>query len=148
MKFIEGYADFCVQVSDLSYDSIGSLDFDGDDIKVGPMIDLYGVSKITAPYFPGPFKNMRDRYIAQIDRVLSATRKGLMGQHRPLLIYLAHLVARDLVMNDPEMGKEEEKSYIRQPDALPGQFLVQDGSITAVLDWELHVLFACLMLFG
>ena len=107
------------------------------------MVDLYGVSTTTAPYFPGPFETIRDRYVAHIDRVLSATRKGLMGQHRPLLIYLAHLVARDLVMNDPEMGKEEEKFHIRQPDALPGQFLVQDGSITAVLDWELHVLSAC-----
>jgi hypothetical protein len=139
LKFIEDYAEFCIQVSNLSYDSIGSLDLDGNKIKVGPMVELYGVSSTTAPYFPGPFKSMRDRYVAQIDRVLSATRKGLMGQNRPLLVYLAHLVARDLVMNDPEMGKEEGEFYIRQPDALAGQFLVKDGSITAVLDWELYV---------
>ena len=143
LKFIEDYADFCVRVSNLSYDSMGSLDLDGDAIKIGPMIDLYGGSNVTAPYFPGPFKSMRDRYIAHIDRVLSATRKGLMGRKRPLLVYLAHLVARDLVMNDAEMAKEDEKFYIRQPDALAGQFLVQDGGITAVLDWELYVLPIC-----
>lgn len=66
-----------------------------------------------------------------------------MGKKRPLLVYLAHLVARDLVMNDAEMAKEDEKFYIRQPDALAGQFLVQDGGITAVLDWELYVLPIC-----
>lgn len=143
LKFIEDYADFCVRVSNLSYDSMGSLDLDGDTIKIGPMIDQYGGSNVTAPYFPGPFKSMRDRYIAHIDRVLSATRKGLMGKKRPLLVYLAHLVARDLVMNDAEMAKEDEKFYIRQPDALAGQFLVQDGGITAVLDWELYVLPIC-----
>jgi hypothetical protein len=136
-KFIKGYADFQIQVSKLPYNSIGSLDLDGDKIKVGPCIDLYGVSTVTPPYFPGPFKNMRDRYITHIDRVLDATRKGLMGQGKYLLMYLAHLVARDLVMGCEEMAIEEEKFYIRQPDGLSGQYLRHDGSITAVLDWEL-----------
>jgi hypothetical protein len=37
------------------------------------------------------------------------------------------------------MGQKEDAFYIRQPDALPGQFLMVDDKITAVLDWELFV---------
>jgi hypothetical protein len=98
VKFIESYADFCIQVANLSYDSIGSLTLESEMIKVGSCIDLYGVSTMTSPYFPGPFKTMRDRYITHIDRVLDAIRKGLVGRGRPLLMYLAHLVAKDFIM--------------------------------------------------
>jgi len=79
---------------------------------------------------------MRDRYIHHIDKVLDYTRKGLVGRGRPLLVYLAHLIARGLVANCAELEKEEVSFYIRQPDALTGQFLFVEGEITAVLDWE------------
>lgn len=147
LKFIEGYADFSIQVSSLTYDRIGSLTIDREsqNIKVGPWIDPQGVGSATEPYFPGPFKSMRDRYITHIDLVLGATREGLMGRGRPLLTYLAHLVAKDLVMGCEELAKEDKKFYIRQPDASGGQCLVtEDGGLTAVLDWELWVLFLLL----
>jgi hypothetical protein len=105
---------------------------------MGPWIDLHGIGNATEPYFPGPCKSMRDRYITHIDQVLDATRKGFMGRGRPLLTYLAHLVAKDLVMGCDELAKEDDKFYIRQPDARGDQYLTtKDGGLTAVLDWEL-----------
>ena len=138
--FIEGYADYAIQVAELSYKAIGSLKFGeggaSDQITVGPLVELYGISGIAAPHFPGPFKTMRDRYIDQIDRVLECTRKGLVGRSRPLSIYLAHLVSRSLIMDCADLAKEEGEFFIRQPDALIGQFLSHENEITAVLDWE------------
>jgi hypothetical protein len=138
--FIEGYADYAIQVAELSYDAIGSLKFGesgaSGSITVGPLVDLYGISGTAAPHFPGPFKTMRDRYIHQIDRALECTRKGLVGRGRPLYAYLGHLVARSLVMDCAELTKEGDEFFIRQPDALVGQFLSRENEITAVLDWE------------
>lgn len=137
--FIEEYADYAIQVAELSYDAIGSLKFGegsaSGSITVGPLVDLYGISGIAPPHFPGPFKTMRDRCILQIDRVLEYTRKGLVGRGRPLYVYLGHLVARSLVMNCADLAKEEGEFFIRQPDALTCQFLSHENEITAVLDW-------------
>ena len=136
-NFIERYADHTIGIANLHYSSIGSLTFDGDDNTiVGPYIDINSVSNSVTPYFPGPFESMQARYLQQIDQVLDYTRRGLIARPRPLITYLAHLVARELVINDTEMAKEDEDFYIRQPDASGWQYLLEGGELTAVLDWE------------
>jgi len=139
-NFVESYADFSIQVASLSYDLIGSLTLgdDGKSFSVGPWFAMHGVSSISSPYAPGPFKTMRDRYVEHIDRILDMTRRGLLGRARPLLFYLIHLVAKSLVLGCAELAKEEDKFYLRQPDAREDQYMTDsDGNITAVLDWEL-----------
>jgi hypothetical protein len=52
--FIEGYANYAIQVAELSHDAIGSLKFGeggaSGSITVGPLVDLYGISGIAPPH--------------------------------------------------------------------------------------------------
>lgn len=53
------------------------------------------------------------------------------------MAYLAHLEARRLAMNDGEMGREEETSFLKHPDDRADQFLTdEDGTIIGIIDWE------------
>lgn len=136
-RFIERFVDHSIGIAHLHYTSIGSLTYDDDDnVIVGPYIDINSVSDAVAPHSPGPFKSMQARYLQQIDWVLDCLRRGLIARARPLITYLAHLVARELVNNDADLSKEDECFYIRQPDANGWQYLLENGDLTAVLDWE------------
>jgi hypothetical protein len=138
-SFVESYADFSIQLATRSFEAMGSLIPDPTSGKpiVGPLIDYRNANSINAPYFGGPFKTLRERYIYHIDNVIEGLKKGLICRRAPVLTYLAHLVAREMVMGCPELAEECTEFYLRQPDARADQFLIEKGKISAVLDWEL-----------
>ena len=140
--FIDSYARFQIKLSDLRFDRIGSLSPDisaTDGARVGPLISHFGFNRPEPPYFLGPFRTNRERYLAHIDLVLKLTESGVHMQDDPVYAYLAHLYMRDMVLGIEELAKEETEFYVKHADDKADQCLAIDDEITAVVDWEWRV---------
>ncbi|OCF56707.1 hypothetical protein L486_05561 [Kwoniella mangroviensis CBS 10435] len=123
----------------IKYTLIGSLvpsNGHNDSVSVGPLLSLWGVNNIQAPHFPGPFTSNRQRYLTQIDIVLSHISEGVMNDNDALNAYLWHLTLKELVETCPELAEGVTKVYVRHADA-KGDILWGDdeGNLTAILDW-------------
>ena len=111
---------------------VGSLDQDGE---VVPWIKT-SFCRMEPPFFCGPFKTVRERYLAFIDHILKEIEAGSELEEEAMPAYLAHLDIEEVVLHDEEMGREEV-TYLKHADDKGDQIMVdEDGHITAVIDWE------------
>ena len=122
----------------MRFDRIGSLFPDPETGKttVGPLVSPFGFNRPDPPYFFGPFKTNRERYLAHIDLVLELVGAGVHMREDPVFGYLAHLFMRDLVCELEELGRVETEFYIKHADDKADQCLTIEDEITAVVDWE------------
>ena len=138
-SFIDDFAKFQISLSQLTFDAIGSLypdPLDNTRSVVGPLISHDDFNLPESPYFLGPFKTNRERYLAHIDLTLDLTARGVIRQFHPLLTYLGHLYIRDLVCEVEEFGIEETEFYVRHADFKADQCVAVDNSLVGVFDWE------------
>lgn len=134
---IYDHAKISLQLSSIRFDKMGSLDFDATGgIEVGPFIPAHPFNSPVAPHFGGPFRNVRDCFLWQIDNVLSLIKRGQIARRSPLLAYLAHLEARSLVAGCAEMAETQSAFYVQHPDSGGRNVMALDGRITALVDWE------------
>lgn len=137
--FIDAYARFQISLSHLPFNRIGSLapsNSDASSPHVGPLISHFGFNRPEPPYFFGPFKTNRERYLTHIDLVLELIEAGVHMQDDPVYAYLAHLHLRDVVVDLEELAQEETEFYVKHADDKADQCLAVDDEITAVIDWE------------
>jgi hypothetical protein len=141
---IRDLATFQVSLSKVHFPAIGSLSLNKEvnglqTIVVGPLVSTSFCTK-DPPYFFGPFRTTRERYLKQVDDILAAIERGdLFAEDSPVTVYLAHLELRDLVQQDKEMGRpdEEEQFYIKHADDKGDQIMIDnEGHITGIIDWE------------
>lgn len=109
---------------------------------IGPSVSLkYRTSQ--PPYFYGPFQTSAERYLANIQQVLTSLRNGEGDIHGakslgdPRIAYVVHLWLADLVRSVPQLNNEDEEIMLRHADD-KGDHLFQneDGGLKCVIDWE------------
>jgi hypothetical protein len=137
VTLIEKYATFSIALSDLRFSGYGSLyPMSGDGYTVGPLIATSRFNRLQAPYWYGPFKSTRDRYITQIGHVLEHIGLDGFYDDEPVTACLVHLLVAEMLDMDSEKRVEESKFYLKHADMYNGQILVRGGNISAILDWE------------
>nr|XP_031859378.1 uncharacterized protein CI109_005219 [Kwoniella shandongensis]KAA5526450.1 hypothetical protein CI109_005219 [Kwoniella shandongensis] len=105
--------------------------------QVGPLIQGSLLMTPDPPYFLGPFKTNKERYLAKIDAVLNCIHQGCIVLVDPVGCFLAHLEMRDLVETNEQMSREETEFFVKHADDKNDQYmLAEDGHIVGVLDWE------------
>ncbi|WVQ82569.1 hypothetical protein IAT38_004699 [Cryptococcus sp. DSM 104549] len=121
--------------------SIGSLypgHVDGS-YKLGPLASWNFMMNPRNPYLLGPFKTQRERYLAHFDHALDYVylmefENGGVAQ---LTAYMWLSEARKLVESCAELAREETEFFVKHADDWLKQYMADDdGSLTAVLDWE------------
>ncbi|WVQ65218.1 uncharacterized protein L199_003391 [Kwoniella botswanensis] len=139
---IEEYVRIYILMADIPISSslIGCPIPDPDDphhITIGPLATHRALNMIEPPYFPGPFKNNQERYLAQINIALDHIFNGHLCQRNTLDAYLWHLELRELVGLCDMLAEEPNKVYIRHADD-KGDHLMGDGegNVTGIIDWE------------
>lgn len=124
----------------LKVQGIGSLwpnEAQSDPPQLGPLIQGSFLMTPDPPYFLGPFKTNKERYLTKIDLAMDYIRQGCSLRADPVGYLLAHLEMRDLVEGNEEMGREETEFFIKHADDKNDQYmLTEDGHIVGVLDWE------------
>jgi hypothetical protein len=138
--FVKEYAAHSVALASLRFSSCGSLTYarrrDRLELSVGPLVGIGGFNKLEPPYWFGPFRSSRERYLTQIDNVLGNIGHSGYYSDQPVTACLIHLFAASLVSQDSEMAIEETEFFIKHADLHQGQFLMKDGHISGILDWE------------
>lgn len=138
-SIIGDYAEISIRISQLKLNGIGGLDVD----EHGSVI----VGSDTEFSFPtggrfsdfGPFRNLKERYLHVIERVLELIRNGLLYRARPILAYLVYLEVHRLVIHYAPLALEETEFYLEHPDSHCGNLLFSGKSISAYIDWEWQV---------
>lgn len=128
-----------IDIGNHPYEGVGSLHPDG----VGPLL-LTHTNVFASAHPLGPFATVQEAYLAQIDHCLPLIGKGLMhgpsthSDAGPVPAYCMYLEMRSLVAGCTEMVTPGP-TFIKHGDEDTGNHLLvaPDGSITAVLDWEL-----------
>lgn len=149
-NLIRDVAQFYIKVSTLPFRGIGSPTvanaigndgtmLDASSVEVGPWLTYPGAYHSAFP--EGPYPTSRLAYTAKIDHLLSLIERNKLGHELPdddqAFMYLAFLETRALIQDCTEMAIEGP-TYIRHGDDKSDVFLVHDdGSLSAVLDWEL-----------
>jgi len=122
---------------------------------VGPIFHPWTTFASAHPL--GPFKTSAEHYLAKINHCLRLIADGLMNRDfeslgrptwmepeecNPVLAYCVYLEMRHLVSGCKEMH-EEGPTYIKHgdDDQCNHLLIADDGSLVAVLDWELCVPF-------
>lgn len=148
-RLIHQFAQFQIKLSALTFHSLGSLysassqsvaeshSVDGvpPKVEVGPSISLRFVNP-DPPYFLGPFTTAGDRYLANIELMLSRIEGGDRSLGHPAVVYLAHLWYRDTVTSMPRLWETEEIMTRHADDQ--GDHILSDpeGNLCGVIDWE------------
>ncbi|ODN94703.1 hypothetical protein L198_04844 [Cryptococcus wingfieldii CBS 7118] len=118
---------------------IGSLYPSGDADYVLPISRRGSFMRPEAPYFFGPFRTLRDQYLAHIQQLIEYTLDiGYIAVLRsPIHCILLLLELRDLVKDCELLAKEEDEFLIHHGDLNIGQCLKNEkGGIASVLDWD------------
>lgn len=139
-SLVRSYAEHHVKLSKAPFRGIGSpclRQGDSQPYSAGPFIPLSAFVRPDASHFEGPFRTMRDYYMARIDTILHLILRGLIYREMPLLFYLLHLEVKSMVSLSEELDREVRECFIRHPDAAGRNLLVESGTITAYVDWEL-----------
>ena len=139
--FIGGFARLQVKLSKAVFTAIGSL-YPGEGKasgpRVGPLVCASFFSKGESPFFFGPFKTNRERYLAHINFTLDNILDDQLFDEDPLTALLIHLEAKSLVEQSEELGREEHEFYVKHGDDKGDQFLVDENVNNLVfVDWEL-----------
>lgn len=120
----------------VTFDMAGSPCMDLErNITVGPVIDRF-IQRGTAPFYLGPFRTAKERYVAFFDNALQQIRDGTrtLPQHT-LVDYLTAIELKSLVMGCSEL--DQGPWYIKHGEDKGDHIMVhEEGVVTAVLDWE------------
>lgn len=131
------WAQLSVKLASRTYEAIGSPDLDeAGNIVIGNLLDGGWPDVPNYPYFAGPFKSQRDRWLNRLDCLISHTKKGWTLHDQPLVVYLGLKHARALVVNCEEFWNAPDDFYIRHADTHGGNVMAEAGEITALIDWE------------
>lgn len=140
MAVIENIDKWYISLEKLSFDSVGSLAFDSEtgNVVVGPIIDRVSLSN-TAPYFLGPFKTAKDRYMTYFSTMMEQIhdrRRSRPGDE--LKDYLIALELKTLVEGCAEL--KEGPWYLKHAEDRGDLFhFLEDGTLSGVLDWDWQV---------
>jgi len=90
-RFVNNFAEQQIALSQVSFSAIGILHSDpkGGAATVGPMITWNGFGRPEPPWFLGPFKTNRERFLENIH-----VNMELIEEHDPVAAYLAQLEAK------------------------------------------------------
>ena len=136
--FARALAHQMIRLSEIKFTSSGSLYPSGDagQAVIGPAINsIVGIPD--PPYFHGPFKTAREKWLTSIDHQLDLIlNHGQHGKDGPFC-YLTYLDLKDIIEQCDELKRENSEFYIHNIDAKGQQFMVrEDGDISSWLDWE------------
>lgn len=138
--FITDLACFQAHLSEITFDSIGSLhpSSNGEGSHVGPLLTFNAFNRSKPPYFFGPFKTNGARYVAHLDVLLSLIENGSLFGEDPTTAFLVYLWTMKLVVEGNEsLAIEHTQHYIKHADDKGDQFLAdEDDYIVALIDWE------------
>ncbi|WVQ81569.1 hypothetical protein IAT38_003693 [Cryptococcus sp. DSM 104549] len=139
--FLEDLARHYIAMSDTTLDiapGIGSLRLLPDGgIALGPLITRSPPSIQDPPYFAGPFRTQRDRYVAALERAIDAVVQQQEVIGRPVEYCLWIHEVREMVEQCELLGREETEFFVKHGDDGHRQYLVDtDGHITGALEWE------------
>lgn len=134
--FIASYADHQIAISNLRFENIGQLVRDQDGkVKVRPMCQQ-AIQLPGPPWMIGPHQVLQEALFGYWDKQVEAARtRG----HLNLRSYLTHLDKKRILRSYGQLSREPKATYIKHADEAMFQYLWQDGSLTAVLDWEWSV---------
>lgn len=139
LSVIESLARHQLALERVTFASIGSPTFDvsGDNVIVGPMTE-YLSPLADPPYFLGPFRNPKERYLAYIETGMKAIIEGRWCvSSKARNFYLAMLEARRLVAECTELEEDSGPFYLKHGEPKGDHLMVDNnGKITAVIDWE------------
>ncbi|ODN74238.1 hypothetical protein L198_08259 [Cryptococcus wingfieldii CBS 7118] len=135
------FAQHYIAIADIKLEvkGIGSL-YPSDNscgYTLGPITSMGTFMRPEPPYFLGPFKTLRDRYIAHIEQVLFHIRKLSFFNIAPIRSYVWLLELQDMIKECEVLGREEDDFYIRHADDWFRQTMRDsEGHLTGCLDWE------------
>jgi hypothetical protein len=133
-------AKFNIHLSNLRFPLSGSLFPSEDGVHVGAWVNT-SFCQAQPPFFFGPFKSDKDRYLAWIDAAIQAIQQGQCLVETCLSAYLVHLKLRELVKSSAILSEESGEFYIKHADDKGDHIMVDgQGHITAVIDWEWYAL--------
>ncbi|WWC68362.1 uncharacterized protein I206_102287 [Kwoniella pini CBS 10737] len=144
-KMIDFANEFCklqIAISNipLPFKKIGSLlpeRTKSGELRLGPIFNRGTFMKVSSPYFFGPFKTNKERYLAHIDATLEYITKGALLKSRIIQDYLWHLELRELVEASSILDQPPEAVFFKHADERGDHLLMNDkGHIVGVLDWE------------
>ncbi|WWD18192.1 hypothetical protein CI109_102641 [Kwoniella shandongensis] len=105
--------------------------------KIGPFTVASIMMIPDPPYFFGPFKTNKERYLRRIDMSLHWIMHDSFLLLDPVGKFLSLLEVWDLVEGNEELGKEETEVYIKHGDDKNDQYMLrEDGSLVGLIDWE------------
>ena len=135
---INTYAAQAIKVSEVKFEAIGGLSTnDTNGTVIGQSVDIRKSNGPHSDELGGPFHSTLDRYLHQIDAMLSAIRANMMFRGAPLFAYLSYLEVRELILACPALKEEEHEFYLRHPDPKSDKMLISSsGAVTALLDWQ------------
>ncbi|WVF70958.1 hypothetical protein IAT40_005753 [Kwoniella sp. CBS 6097] len=149
-RMVLDLANFFIRLSTFTFDSISSLQPARTPALgskhepratmtyiVGPLVDWF-ISEEAPPYFIGPFKSNRERYLATIDFVLRKIENGVLSPDDPIGVYLWHLEMMEIINKYAKWGEEDNGPYyLKHGDDKGDHILIdEEGNITGILDWE------------
>ncbi|WWC60077.1 uncharacterized protein I303_102640 [Kwoniella dejecticola CBS 10117] len=140
LHHVECVAQWFITMEKVKFDMVGSLAHSDDEreamIHVGPLIERHPAFT-TPPYFQGPFRTAKNRWVASIDKRLERILAGVECQPRTeIVLYLIYLEAKQLVEGCAEL-EDIGPFYIKHDDDRFDHIRANpDGEVTGILDWE------------
>ncbi|WVQ62804.1 uncharacterized protein L199_000953 [Kwoniella botswanensis] len=137
---IESIAKWFIYMEGIKFDKIGSPTFNlesREEVVIGPLIERQP-SMTFPPYFGGPFRTAKERYLSTINGRLEALKaRTLVDPSREVPIYLALLELKELMGDDLELGRDTGPFYIRHADDHWDHTRTKEGgNVTGIIDWE------------
>lgn len=133
---INSLAEWLIKLETLTFESVGSVYEDPKGgFEIGPIISMIPTSG-SPPYFIGPFKSAKDRYVALFTSYMDQILDGARSVESDVLRdYLVALEMKNLVAGCREM--QEGPFYLQHPDEHGDQVLFDEhGAVTGVIDWD------------
>ncbi|OCF58134.1 hypothetical protein L486_04164 [Kwoniella mangroviensis CBS 10435] len=139
-RHIESIAKWFISMEKVKFDKIGSPTFtleSREEVVIGSLIERQP-SMTIPPYFSGPFRTAKERYLSTINGRLEALKsRTLVDPSREVPNYLALLELKELVGDDLEMGRDTGSFYIRHADDHWDHTRTKEGGeVTGIIDWE------------
>nr|XP_018264475.1 uncharacterized protein I303_02642 [Kwoniella dejecticola CBS 10117]OBR86633.1 hypothetical protein I303_02642 [Kwoniella dejecticola CBS 10117] len=138
LRHINDLAKWFISMEKVSFRQVGSPEFaeNGKDIGIGPLIERHPAFNIP-PYYQGPFRTSRDRWIATINsRISLILSRTYCNPKHEVVWYLVYLEAKRLIEGCEEM-RGTGPFYIKHDDDRFDHIRAnEDGTLTGILDWE------------
>jgi hypothetical protein len=136
--FVDTYAQQSIKIAKARFSGLGGLCTDAQGaVTVGALVESRNSNGPENPGLGGPFRSSLELYVHQVEAALSAIKAGQLFRAAPYRAYLAHLKVKDLILSCPTLTEKEHEFYLRHPDGKSDNILIaEDGSVTALLDWQ------------